>query len=250
MTPEQIADREYVWKRMAEEHPEFTHEHDWSDNYHAIREIVLSGSVTWAAANGYFKPWKGKKVMDVGANAGIFATYCGLHDADVVAYEPFPKVFAAFSQMLERTGLTDRVKAIPAAVWTETGEVPYLGHTTPNEDVRCFNGGVPTSGVKWTPDDFQRAEMVKCISFDEAVGDIIWDCVKMDIEGGEFEVLMAASPEKLQQIKFMYVEFHDWAGEFIYNETIKKLEQIFRCKYYRAEGATGRYECAWLFHKG
>jgi len=249
MTPEQIADKESVWEWVQRDHPEFTRNHDAGDNYHAVREIICSGSMTWRAANGYFQPMRGSKVMDVGANAGIYSAFCGIHGADVVAYEPFPTVFAMLASMIENTNLTGRVKAINAAVWTFTGEVPYIGHKTPNEDVICYNGGVPTSGVVWTSDDYKRATRVKCVSFADAIGDTDWDCVKMDIEGGEFEVLLATPVDAFKHIKFMYVEFHDWATQAVYDNTIKLLEDVFKCRYYRAEGSTGRYECAYLWRK-
>lgn len=249
VTPEQMADSVNVWAQVAMEHPEFTHACDITNNYHAVREIVLSGSLTWRAANGFFWPWRGKKVMDVGANAGIYTALCAVNGAEVVAYEPSKVVFELLTTMLRNAGLEQRVKAVNAAVWVENGSCPYIGHRTPNEDVVCYNGGVPTSGVVWTRDDFRRAEIVPCISFDDAIGDTEWDMVKVDIEGGEFEMLLAASIEKLKQIKFMYVEFHDWALLTHYDRTIRKLEEVFRCEYFRAEGSSGRYEAAYLFRK-
>ena len=249
MTPEQIADRESVWVRVAKEQPEFTRDHDAGNNYHAVREIVLGGSVTWAAANGYFQPFRGARVMDVGANAGVYSAYCGLREAQVVAYEPFPTVFAMLRNMIERTGLSSYVRAVNAAVWTYTGKIPYIGHKTPNEDVTCYNGGVPTDGVKWFPADYERADKVDCISFEEAIGDTVWDCVKMDIEGGEFEVLLATPEAALKKIRFMYVEFHDWASQEFYDRTIKKLRDVFTFKAFRAEGSDGRYEAAYLWKR-
>lgn len=249
MTPEQIADRDSVWAQVAIEHPEFTHEHDVCDNYHAVREIVLGGSVTWAATHGYFKPCEGKLVMDIGANAGIFSTYCGIHGAKTIAFEPFKQVFDLFSKMIDKTGLADRVIPINAAVWTHNGRVKYMGHRTPNEDVTCYNGGLQTSGVKWTPEEDEKNPWVECLSLDNVIGDQMWDCVKWDVEGGEFEILLAASHQKLKQIKFGFVEFHDWASQSLYDETIKKLESIFTCKYFRAEASRGRYEAAWLWKK-
>jgi FkbM family methyltransferase len=249
MTPEQIADRESVWARMALEHPEFTREHDAGDNYHAVREIVLSGSLTWAGANGFFVPRPWSRIMDVGANAGIYSAYCGLHGAEVTAYEPFPAVFEMLSSMIQRTELIYYVKPINAAVWTYTGEIPYIGHRTANEDVTCLNGGVPTNGVTWTPDDYAKATKVQCISFDDAIGEETWDCVKMDVEGAEFEILLAASVESLKRIKFMYLELHDWVSQGLYDETLKKIESVFRCQYFRSEPSRPRYEAAYLFRK-
>jgi len=248
MTPEEIKDRDSVWERMEKEHPEFTRDHDVANNYHAVREIVLSGSATWAGANGFFKPQIGKKVMDIGANAGIYTAFCGANGAHVTAYEPHPVIFPMLSSMVERTGLTDCVEAVDAAVWTYTGECPFIGHISPNSDCTRYNGGVPTDGVPWTADDLQKATPTKCVSLDDAIGGTVWDCVKMDIEGAEFEILLGASPEKLRQIKFMFVEFHPWASREIYDKTIARLEEVF--KFIGAcPNELNRWEAAYLFKK-
>jgi FkbM family methyltransferase len=251
MTPEEIRDRDCVWAEVAARFPQFTHAHDPADNYHAVREIVLSGSVTWAAANGYFKPWPGKWVLDIGANAGIYSAFCAIHGARVVAYEPFQQVYSLLVKMVDEIPNGDLITPINAAVWTFTGNIPYIGHKVINTDVTCYNGGVPTNGVRWTDDDFNNAVEVRCVSLDDAIGDRTWDCVKIDIEGAEYEMLLAASPEKLKQIKFCYLEFHHWTGSdpSLYARTIEKLESIFKCSYYLARGSEGPYEAAYLWRK-
>lgn len=228
MTPEQIADRESVWLRMATEHPEFTRHCDIMDNYHAVREIVLGGSPSWAMTNAHFRPEPGKLVMDVGANMGIYSAYCAANGANVVAYEPSIEIYGKFTEMLLTSGLKYRVQAVNAAVWKFTGHVAYLGHKTVNEDVTCCNGGVQSDGVNWTAEDLARSQKTTlCVSLDDAVGREKWDMVKMDIEGAEFEVLRYASVEALRRIKFMFVEFHPWASEEMYDKTIQRLRDVF-----------------------
>lgn len=249
MTPEQIADRQSVWDAIAEHCPEFTHNHDAGDNYHAVREIVLGGSITWRAANGFFFPRPGKRVMDVGANAGVYTAFCGIHGCKVTAYEPFPTAYDLVSGMVQRTGLTENVKVLPVAIWTYHGQVRYLGHKTPNEDVTCYNGGVGSSGVNWTADDAHRSLTVPCIPFSEAIGSEFWDCVKMDIEGAEYEVLLATPAEALKKIRFMYVEFHDWASQILHDETIDKLRAVFdTVQTFRGREDMPKYECGYCFN--
>ena len=252
MTPEQIADSESVWKRMEQVYPEFTREHDPSKNYHAVREIILGGSVTWAKANSYFGPAPGRKVMDVGANVGIFSTFCGLKGADVVAYEPFPEIFSMFSGMIKRTGLDKRVNVVNAAVWTHTGEMPYIGHRTDNEKegVTFYNGSLPAGGVGWNPDD-SRIITTKCVSFDDAIGDTEWDMVKVDIEGAEFDLFLSASTEALKRIKFAYVELHPWASQELYDAAVNRMKEVFRFEGFFTDESRGRgrYEVVYLFRK-
>jgi hypothetical protein len=117
MTPEQKADRESVWARMALEHSEFTHAHDVGDNYHAVR------------------------------------------------------------------------------------------------------------------------------------GKVEWDCVKMDIEGAEFEVILAAPHEALRRVKFMYVEFHSWAARTLYEQTMNKLHELFVVKTFKGRDDMEMAEAAFLWRK-
>jgi FkbM family methyltransferase len=247
MTPEQIADRESVWKQMATLHPEFTRDYDATDNYHAVREIVMGGSITWAGANARFQPRAGSRVMDVGANAGIYSTFCALKGAEVTAYEPYRLVFSFFAKMVQHKSLSDRIRMINAAIWTYTGKCPFIGNAS-SLDGACpsYNGGTSTKGTHWVPGDLEIAESVDCISFEEAIGEKEWDCVKMDIEGAEFEVLLATPPAALERIKFMYVEFHPWTEQDLYDQTIAKLKNIFRF-----EGAyitaRDRWDSAYLF---
>jgi len=213
MTQEQIEDRGKVWAQMAKACPEFTRKFDIADNYHAVREIVLGGSVGWAGVHERFKPTPVMRVMDIGANAGIFSAFCALKGAHVTAFEPFPAVFELLAEMIYRTGF-HLITPIHAAIWVWNGVIPYVG-TVSSLDGACqtYNGGVPTEGSPFVTEDFNIAKKISCITLDRAVGDNIWDCVKMDIEGAEFEVLLAAAHETLRRIKFMYVEFHPWASQ-------------------------------------
>lgn len=241
-----MTDKESVWAQVAKEHPEFTPAHDAAGNHHAVREIVLGGSVTWAGVWQRFKPQPGMKVMDIGANAGIFSAFCGLHGCDVIAYEPFGDVFALLAWMVGTTGLVHRIEVHNKAIWTHTGVCPYLGTASKLEDSPAFNGSVLSDGINWTVDDTVRAIRIKCISLDDAMGTETFDMVKLDIEGAEAEVLLAASLETLRKIKFMYVEFHPWTSEKLYKEVVARLEAV-----YKFDGAywgphIGRWEAAYL----
>ena len=246
LTPEQLADRESVWQRMDREHPEFLPWMDPLNNYHAVREIVLGGSVTWQGVHERFKPGPGKLVMDIGANAGIWSAFCAANGAKVVAYEPFMRPFGILIGMMNTCGLNNHIIPFNRAVWTYTGITKYFGNISTLDNVcPAFNGSLLTNGINWTPDDEKNAQGVECVSLDDAIGGAIWDMVKIDVEGAEFEMLLAASPEKLKQIKFMYLEFHPWASRELYDATCRKL-----CTVYNFEGSVpredGRYEAAYL----
>jgi FkbM family methyltransferase len=243
-TPEQIADRNSVWLRIEREHPEFLPWMDPLNNFHAVREIVLGGSLTWRGVHERYKPHG--RVMDIGANAGIWSAFCGANACHVDAYEPFLRPFAVLSGMVNACKLEQYVKPINKAVWTYTGHTQYFGHVTTLDNVcPAFNGGLRSSGINWTADDEMNADTVECISLDDAIGDEIWDMVKIDVEGAECELLLASSVEQLKKIKFAYVEFHPWVVEPLYVETVQRMSSIFNF-----EGScmrdVGRWEAAYL----
>ena len=82
--------------------------------------------------------------------------------------------------------------------------------------------------------------------FDEAIGAQTWDMVKIDIEGAECEVLLAASLESLRRIKFIYVEFHPWVNDRLYRETVARLESIYHFEGAYWNSSIGRWEAAYL----
>lgn len=239
-------DRQLVWEQVAREHPEFREIHDPANNHHAVREIVLGGSLAWAGVHSRFKPGPGKRVMDIGANTGIFSTFCAVKGCDfVLAFEPFYKPYQLFSRMLGDTSLYWHVSLLPHAVWIFDGpEVKYVGNHSKLEGCDAFNGGVPADGVT---ENFDHALNVPCVTLETALGYREWDCVKMDIEGAECEVLITTPVERLKQIKFLYVEFHPWTSQLLYEKAALQLLKAFNVEGVGSD--RGRYEAAYCTRK-
>lgn len=245
MTPEEHADMLSVWNDVATRYPDFKQVHDISCNYHAVREIVLGGSVTWKGFHERFKPFAGARIMDIGANVGIFTAFCALAGAWVMAYEPHPLLYPMLMEMIKNAGLR-RATALQKPVWTETRKMKYLGFKSPGSDCTRYNGSMPSNGISWTPDDYEKAIDLECVSLDDAIGNLVdWDCVKIDIEGAECEILLAASDAALRRVKFMFVEFHPWVAQGLHDATIERLSSIFKFEgVYR--NALGRWDGAYL----
>jgi FkbM family methyltransferase len=233
------ADRQSVWDRIAKERPEFLQSFDPTDNYHTVREIVLGGSLTWAEANKHFLASPGKRVMDIGANVGIFSAWCAARGAEVVAYEADPECV----KILDCLG---NFTVVPAAIMPYTGTVEYQGNMTPVSGIEWHNGGTFCPGMNKAAAD--RFEVVPCIAFDEAIGDKTWDMVKMDIEGSEAEVLLAASEQKLRQIKFMYLELHPWTPQELHDKVIERMKAVYRFDGYWSD-RLNRWEALYLENK-
>jgi FkbM family methyltransferase len=244
MTPEEQSDCESVWARVSVEHPEFTRAHDIANDYHAVREIVLGGSLSWSGANERFKPFAGARIMDVGANAGIYSAFCAANRANVTAYEPDHAVFALLSKVAEGT---EKFKAVNKAIWKHSGSISFLSHASTVYGFERHNGGLEEIG--FTRNERMVTEHVDCISFDEAIGDNEWDCVKVDIEGAEFETLLSASASALSRIKFMFVELHPWASDILYKEMLNKIAGCFNVEQI-CPTRNGRHEAIYCTKKG
>jgi FkbM family methyltransferase len=234
LTPEQIADRDSVWERIAKEHPEFTRAMDISENYHTVREIVLGGAIPWAGANERFKPFRGAKVMDIGANVGIYSAFCAANGADVTAFEPHPQAFAQLMAMIKNTGLP--IKAVNVAISDFNGSATFAAHVNPDPMCIWYNGGINKDGDCGA----------QCVAFEDAIGDAIFDCVKMDVEGEEFNILLNTPLDALRRIKFMYLELHPWTTDKIYRETLARLESIYRLEGAYWSSDLGRWEAVYL----
>jgi FkbM family methyltransferase len=226
---------------MAEQHPKFLREYDLIGNYHAVREIVLGGSESWAGVWKRFSPGPATLVADIGANAGIFAAACASKKARVVAVEPYAVAFEMLLQLEKMVGISPRHQAIA----DRNGTCEYRGNISWLLGPPTLNGGIEGCGVRFSDTDHALAEIVECITLENLIENLQWDCVKMDIEGAEAAVILAAPEATLHQIKFMYIEFHPWVPQALYDEMVCKLSANFNFEGASAPTPTGRWEAAY-----
>jgi FkbM family methyltransferase len=211
--------RTTVWERVYSEHPEFTHAHDPFDDYEAVANLVLGDCIG-------FKPFPGARVMDIGANVGILTSFWALNGASVRAYEADPVTYDILLSTLVSNGLTDKVEAINAAVWVCDGIVPFVGRSSSWRGM-CRNGSIQSVTEEYK--SLPSTANVPCISLSNALGDVVWDAVKIDIEGAEFSVLSSVSDDLLCHIRYMQIELHhDAASDAQYHKMMNKLKGIFK----------------------
>jgi len=220
---------------------------DVTNNYHMVREIVLGDSRTWAPANKLFLPARGKRVMDIGANVGIYTAFCAANGALVTAYECDPSTYRVLETVVRQFPHRHRgVEAHCLAVCSHSGTIRFESHIVPDEDseIVWHNGRTSCPGIHDLPGIIEVIK-VPCLSFEEAIGDKIWDCIKIDIEGREAEILVSVSEEKLKQVKFMYVELHPWTPQELHDQVIQRMNSLFRMTGYWSEDLK-RYEALYL----
>lgn len=172
-----------------------------------------------------FKPFPHAKILDLGTNLGMVAAYWALNGAHVTSYEADPETYKLATEMFDRTNL--KVNVINKAIWSHSGTIGFKGVGHMDGDRLCRNGQMDSSS---------EAVQVPCITLTEALGDTIWDCVKIDIEGAEFEVLMSTDSKVLENIKYMNLEIHeqkhhpDWLIPEQVEQLRGKLEKQFEIR--------------------
>lgn len=141
----------------------------------------------------------GDSWIDGGANIGAFAVFAGKLGAHVVAYEPEPMNAAIAQRNLTQNGLTD-ARVVRAAIIAEgqpETTLPFYVSTLPNKLWRH-------SLVIAHDGKLERKRIaVRAVPFDAVLKD--GDCVKLDIEGAEIDVLQrltAATAARIRKLTF------------------------------------------------
>jgi FkbM family methyltransferase len=235
-----------TWQRLLLEVPEFGRCQTFFLNHHALREIVLGGSTSWRGVHERFQPFHGAGVLDIGANQGAFSVYCAFKGAHVVAYEPDPQMFQSLVALSAQDIFRGSLTPIQMAIWKQTGQVEFANHVTQDFDSLRYNGSMEVEELRWTEAERRNITFVQAKTFAEALDGAQWDCVKLDIEGAEYEVILSTAVSDLQKIKFMYLELHPWVKVEKYRETLRKLEKVFRVECAATDPQTGLMEAVYL----
>lgn len=137
---------------------------------------------------------------DVGANVGIYACFAGtaLPDGQVVAFEPSPVTAGRLAENLERNDVVGLVfrKALAA----ETGTVRF---GVDDSDPLGRMSSLTTDHLEKTRtvEAFDAGTFVERYSVPEPT------VVKIDVEGGEYDVLRGLEPV-LPSVRLLYCELH------------------------------------------
>lgn len=129
-----------------------------------------------------------KTIVDIGANIGLFSQMAGelFPEAKIHAYEPNPRLQKYLDQNLKKVG----VEFFPEAVGAFSG----MGHSLETGDSR--------TGI------FQKGGNTPIVAFStvvERIGGEI-DLLKLDCEGGEWDIFENAVP--FQKVRIIRMEYH------------------------------------------
>ena len=145
---------------------------------------------------------RGDTVIDVGANIGVFATYAATRapGVKVYSYEPFPENVSWLRRNLAESRLAN-VQVHQQAVAGSSG-ARLLRVSLTNWGVhRLAEQGIEGEGLQ-----------VSCVRLDEIINtNGVEQCalLKIDCEGGEYEILQNCAPDTLKRVRKIVIEYHE-----------------------------------------
>jgi FkbM family methyltransferase len=159
----------------------------------------------------------GAVVYDIGANVGTMALGAAQLVGNlgmVIAFEGDPENIERLREHSTRNGLEDRLRVVHAAVWSRTAT-----------DGIGFRRGAPSRSQGGVEADGNRPVLgsgevinVPAVTLDDfvAAGEPPPQLLKIDVEGGEYEVLRGANTLFARERPLLIAEVHhQWAAEQI-----------------------------------
>lgn len=163
----------------------------------------------------------GWQVVDIGAGIGDFSILTG-HDnprGRVYAFEPFPESYALLQENLSLNAVGN-VATYDKAVGASTGVMllkttgESVQHTTTQSTVSGQAASVIEVQALSLDDIFRINGILQC------------DYLKMDCEGGEYEILFHASPNTLNIIRHICLEYHDGFTDYDHSDLVGHLQKF------------------------
>jgi FkbM family methyltransferase len=162
----------------------------------------------------FMKAYQGKEIhaFDVGAHVGTFACHLAevVPTASITCFEPSPDTVTYLQRNIDQNGLGDRISVVESALAGETGVAMFEHH----EGANVHNGLVDAHPID-DPHESTGAVEVKTLSFDDAIAQAPGPVtlVKLDCEGGEYQMAYRSSPESWANVERVVLEYHDVPGE-------------------------------------
>ena len=154
---------------------------------------------------------EGMKVLDIGANIGVFARAAILRGAShVFCFEPMTPTYRCLE--LNSQFLCDKISTFKLGVSDKTETTQFQIHTD-----YTHNGGGQIKDISPFLDNVVHSETCALIDIRQIFSNKIWadvDFLKIDIEGAEQNVLQALPDAALQRLVCIAAEFHSHTPEF------------------------------------
>jgi FkbM family methyltransferase len=154
------------------------------------------------AGDGFYHPANGDVIIDGGANIGLFSIWMAWRNPKcrLIALEPFAENFACLQSNIGAANLNS-VSVHQLALGREygKGEMSAVGNRSLDHRLSTTSDVTNASPVSIVP----LKEMFRLAHTDEIA------LVKMDIEGGEYDVFSSADSASLNSVRRFAIEYHD-----------------------------------------
>jgi FkbM family methyltransferase len=172
-------------------------------------------------------------VWDIGANLGAFSLACAMQGATVYSFEPDPFLVRLMRKTRRKKGpASEKWKVIPVAISARTEVAEFLvAGGGRNSNALASHGG--HTSLLWVRDTIS----VPVFTIDDLVQTLVPPTMmKIDVEGGELDVLSGATGVLADHRPLVYIE--------VSPHQRPRIEQIFRSLDYRffvPEGAPPKF---------
>lgn len=149
-----------------------------------------------------------KVIVDLGANRGHFADFARemYPDAELICYEPDP---ANFAELVKRVP-----GAVNCAVGGDYGRVTFEAAGDESSHIATDHPGEVINNPI-TADVVPLSHILRHL-------DRV-DILKIDIEGAEGELLLNASEEDMEKVRYLTMEWHIWQDNEVQDRVLEKL---------------------------
>ena len=162
----------------------------------------------------------GDIVIDIGANIGILSIYLALKfQVKVLAFEPLPSNYAYLKKNIEENKAYT-VYPFPLAV---TGDGRFL-------ELRCMTENLGGANAYVTNEQPFMTAQASSITLQHIFDSFSLDKVKLlkiDCEGGEYEIFQSTPQKYLKRIEYLIGEFHHLFGTEDPKPLLEQCRQIF-----------------------
>jgi FkbM family methyltransferase len=154
-------------------------------------------------------------IIDIGVGLGDFSIFSAKHHphSKIYAFEPFPQSYTLLQENLQLNNVTN-VQAFRYAIGASSGTMKLHMDAV---------WSVQYSTVQDTKVPNEHIIEVQALSFDQIMQEHKLprcDFLKIDCEGGEFDILFNISLQTLRKIKHISVEYHNGVTSFSHDDLI------------------------------
>lgn len=155
-------------------------------------------------------------ILDIGAGIGEFAIQAAAAcpDCRVIGFEPFPQSCDFFMKNISVNSLTN-VTAVSAAVSSKPGMLVMDVSSGNPLQFKTQSGIISENSV----------ETIQLMHYldNNAIDSV--DLLKLDCEGGEYDILLPLAESEISRIKRIVMEYHDGLTQHNHLEIIEKLKK-------------------------